>query len=40
MLAVIVALSMPATAVAQGQPGPGQPVLDDHALLRKYVWST
>lgn len=40
MLAMIVALAIPATSLAQRQPDPVPPVLDDHALLQKYVWST
>jgi hypothetical protein len=40
-LAVIVVLAIPAPAAAQdGDLADNQPVLDDQALLRKYVWST
>jgi hypothetical protein len=40
-LAVIVVLAIPALSAAQDQEvADTQPVLDDQALLRKYVWST
>ena len=40
-LAVIVVLAIPAPSAAQdGDLADNQPVLDDQALLRKYVWST
>jgi len=40
-LAAIVVLAIPASSVAQDHKSADiQPVLDDQALLRKYVWST
>lgn len=41
LLAVIVVLAIPAPSIAEGREfSDVQPVLDDQALLRKYVWST